>query len=285
MAGPYRKSFDDPDELLTEARLVQRIVEIGGFTVGHVTHEPGWRWSEELRSLVGTELCEARHVGVVISGRLGVELRDGTKIEVGPREVYEIPPGHDAWAIGNEELISIDWSGLESWTGFRARLNDRVLAGLLMTDVVDSTAEASRVGDAEWRRRIAEHLEAIRSQLDRYRGREIDSAGDGIFATFDGAARALECAVAVRNVAERHGMRIRLGVHVGEVELTANGVRGLAVHEVARVMANAGEGEIFASESTKVLAGGDHQLFDDRGEHELKGLDRPRRLYSYAPLA
>lgn len=282
VAGPHRKSLNDPDELVTEGRTVQKIVEIGDFTVGRVTQRPGWRWSTDIRPLVGTEWCEARHVGVVLEGRLGVELRDGTRFEVAAEDVFDIPPGHDAWVVGDQRFVSIDWSGLESWTGFRHRLHDRVLAGLLMTDVVDSTREAARIGDVEWRRRLGEHVEAVRSQLDRYGGREIDTAGDGVFALFDGAARALDCAVAVRDSANRQGLVVRIGVHVGEVELTARSVRGIAVHEVARVASLAGAGEILVSEATKTLTAGARLSFTDRGLHELKGLDEARRLYAYA---
>lgn len=282
VAGPYRKSLNDPDELVTDGGTVQKIVEIGDFTVGLVSQEPGWRWSRDIRPLVGTEWCEARHVGVCLEGTVCFELRDGTRFEVGPNDVYDIPPGHDAWVVGDQRTVSIDWSGLESWTGFRAGLHDRVLASLLMTDLVGSTREAARVGDAEWRSRLAEHLESVRSQLDRHKGREIDAAGDGLFAVFDSAARALACAVAVRDSAERQGMAARIGVHVGEVELTAKGVRGIAVHEAARVCAAAGPGEVLVSEATRALAAGALLSFADRGVHELKGLDGPRRLYAYA---
>ena len=282
MASPYRKSLDEPDTRLTEGGVLQQLVEIGDFTVGYLTHPPGWRWSKDIQPLVGTDWCQARHVGVVLCGLLGVELRDGTRFEVGPHEVYDVPPGHDAWVIGDEDLVSIDWSGLESWTGFRNRAHERVLAGLLMTDLVGSTGEASRVGDAEWTRRVSVYLEAIRSQLDRFKGREVDAAGDGIFALFDGAARALECAVAIRDAAERLEMPTRIGIHVGEVELTAKGVRGIAVHETARVAGEAGPGEILVSEPTKVLAAGALLSFADRGVRELKGIDGPRRLYAYA---
>jgi class 3 adenylate cyclase len=282
VSAPYRKSLETPDEELAEGGVVQRLVEIGDFTVGYVTHPPGWRWSEHMRPLVGTDWCEARHVGVVLSGRLGVTLRDGTRFEAGPYEVYDVPPGHDAWVIGDEELVSIDWAGLESWTGFRSRLHDRVLAGLLMTDLVGSTGEAARMGDARWRRRVADYFEAIRAQLDKFKGREIDTAGDGMFALFDGAGRALSCAVAIQDIAARHEMPTRIGVHVGEVELANRGARGIAVHETARIAAAAGPGEILLSETTKALVSGGLLAFEDRGIHQLKGIAGPRHLYALA---
>jgi class 3 adenylate cyclase len=150
-----------------------------------------------------------------------------------------------------------------------------------MTGIVGSTQEASRVGDAVWRRRLADHHESMRLQLGRFRGREVDTAGDGMFALFDGAARALECAAAIREAAKIQDTPVRIGVHVGEVELTANGARGIAVHEVARITAAAGAEEILVSETTRALSMGAGLDFEDRGAHDLKGLDGARRLFAF----
>jgi class 3 adenylate cyclase len=281
VAGPYRKSFDDPDETFEVDGMVEHVVKIGDYTVGRVVQPPGFSWSKNIRPIVGGDWCTARHVGVVVSGRMGVELKDGVRFELGPNDVFDIPPGHDAFVVGDEPLVEIDWSGLEAWTGFKVRLHDRVLAGLLMTDIVGSTAEASRVGDALWRDRLAGHLESMRTLLGRFRGREIDTAGDGMFALFDGAARALECAAAIQEAAGAQGMPVRIGVHVGEVELTSNGARGIAVHEVARIAAAAGPGEILTSEATRALSMGAGLEFEDRGVHQLKGIDEQRRLFAF----
>jgi class 3 adenylate cyclase len=277
----YRKSFDHPDERVEIAGMVEDVVEIGDFTVGRVVQPPGFRWSEHIRPIVGGEWCAARHVGVVLSGRMHVDFKDGTTVDIGPNDVFDIPPGHDAYVLGDEPLVEIDWSGLETWTGFRVRLHDRVLAGLLMTDIVGSTTQATRAGDAEWRHQLASYYESMRSQLDRFRGREIDTAGDGIFAVFDGAARALECAAAMRKAASGDGLNIRIGIHVGEIELTLKGARGIAVHEVARITSVAGPGEILVSEATRTLSAGSGLTFEDRGTHTLKGIAEARRLYSY----
>jgi class 3 adenylate cyclase len=285
VTGPYRKSFDDPDETFEIDGMVEHVVKIGDYTVGRVVQPPGFRWSENIRPIVGGEWCAARHVGVVVSGRMGVEMKNGARFELGPNDVFDIPPGHDAYVVGEEPLVEIDWSGLEAWTGFNVRLYDRVLAGLLMTDIVGSTAEASRVGDALWRDRLADHLESMRTLLGRFRGREIDTAGDGMFALFDGAARALECAAAIQEAARAHEMPVRIGVHVGEVELTSRGARGIAVHEVARIAAAAGPGEIFTSESTRALSTGAGLEFEDRGVHQLKGLNEERRLFAFVGAA
>jgi len=281
MAGPYRKSFDDPDERVEIAGMVEDVVEVGDFTVGRIVQPPGWRWSEHIKPLVGGEWCSTRHVGLIVSGRMRIEFKDGASVEVGPNDVFDIPPGHDAWVVGEESVVEIDWSGLESWTG-RARLHERVLASLLMTDIVGSTTEASRTGDAQWRQRLAAYFEAMRSKLDRFGGREIDTTGDGIFALFDGASRALSCAVAMREAASERGLETRIGVHVGEIELTAQGARGIAVHEVARITATAAAGEILVSEATYALSDGSGLTFADRGMHTLKGIDAPRRLYSFS---
>jgi class 3 adenylate cyclase len=281
VTAPYRKSLDAPDETFELEGMVEHLVELGDYTVGRVVQPPGFRWSRHVQPLVGGDWCTARHVGVVLSGRMGVELQDGTVFELGPNDVFDIPPGHDAYVVGDEPLVELDWSGLEAWTGFKVRLHDRVLAGLLMTDIVGSTHAASKVGDARWRRRLAEHHESTRLQLGRFGGREIDTAGDGMFALFDGAARALECAAAIRASANDQGTPIRIGVHVGEVELTTNGARGIAVHEVARITSAADPGEILVSETTRVLCMGARLGFEDRGEHQLKGIDGARRLFSF----
>lgn len=263
--------------------MVQDVVEISGFTVGRTVFPPGWRWSKDMRPFVGGEWCMARHVGVVLSGRQTVELMDGTTYEIGPGDVFEIPPGHDGEVLGDEPIVCLDWSGIETFT--RVRVGERVLAGLLMTDVVGSTEEAIRLGDDLWRNRLAEYHESMRRQLDRFGGREVDTAGDGFFALFDGGARALECAAAAVAAAEQDGISLRAGVHIGEVVVDATGARGMAVHEVARIVAVAEPGEILVSEATRMLVAGAAVSFEERGEHELKGLDGPRRLYRYAGLA
>jgi class 3 adenylate cyclase len=277
----YKKSFGRPDERVSARDVTQELVDLGDFTVGRLVHEPGWRWSTHMKPQIGGDWCMAHHVGVVLSGLLGVELADGTTFEIGPDEVYDVPPGHDGYVIGDEPVVAIEWSGIETWNGFRIGLGERVLAGLLMTDMVGSTEEAARLGDAAWRHRLAEHHVLVRAQLDRFGGREIDTAGDGVFAMFDGAARALQCAAAIREASARQGIRIRAGVHVGEVELHGTAARGIAVHEVARIAAAALADEILVSESTYAISAGSGMRFEDHGEHELKGLDGPRRLFRY----
>ena len=276
----HAKNLGQPEEIVELEGTREEAVEIGDFTVARVVSQPGWRWSLHMKAAVGTEWCEAHHVGWQMSGRSGFLLRDGTTFEVGPDDVFEVPPGHDGYTIGDEPAVSIEWSGLRTWVGPMGSPGERTLVALLMTDLVDSTATAGRLGDRAWRDLLSAHYANVRAALDRHRGREIDTTGDGLLATFDGPARALRCAVAIRDAAPRMGLHVRAGVHVGEVELVGANVRGLAVHEAARVMAAAGADEIFASETARVLAAGAGFGFDDRGEHTLKGFDEPRRLYA-----
>jgi class 3 adenylate cyclase len=258
------------------------VVEIGDVTVYREVDQPGWRWSVDHRNLVGTEWCEARHMGVVVSGRFGVLLRDGTTGVIGPDDVFEIPPGHDAWTIGDEPTLVIEWTGFRAWSPAMHEVPGRVLTTLLFTDLVGSTQTLVRLGDAAWRVALSAHYEAARIELERFRGHEVETTGDGLLATFLGPAAALGCAAAIRSVAAQEGLRIRAGVHVGEVEQVSDGVRGVAVHEAARIMAAARPDEILVSETTRVLAAAAGLTFEDRGLHELKGFPTASRLFAYA---
>jgi class 3 adenylate cyclase len=276
------KNFGSPDKTLRFPKLTAELVEIGELTVGYLVTEPGWRWSEHVRPLVGGEWCQARHLGVVLSGRVGVKLQDGRELEFGPNDVFHVPPGHDGWTIGDEPCLQIEWAGLHTFAGLRTGLHGRALVTLLFTDLVDSTATARQIGDTAWRELLSAHFEATRAELDRFGGREVDTTGDGMFATFDGPARALYCAEAIRRVAGRQGLRVRAGVHVGEVELVGSDVRGVAVHEATRIMGQAAADEILVSETTKVLAVTAGLRFEDRGTHALKGLTGEWRLHALA---
>jgi class 3 adenylate cyclase len=274
------KSFAAPDQTIELPLLSAEIVELGDFTVGYVVHQPGWSWSKHVRPSVGGEWCQARHVGVLLSGRTGVRLEDGTTYELSPRDVVDIPPGHDGWVIGDEPAVMLEWAGLHTFAG-PALSRRRALATLLFTDLVDSTPTAAKLGDRAWRELLAGHFAAARSALDRFGGREIDTTGDGILATFDGPANALRAADAIRDAAARHGLRLRAGVHVGEVEFAGGDVRGVAVHEAARIMGQAAAGEILVSETTRALAQPSGFTFEDKGPHTLKGLEGERRLHAF----
>src|ERR671936_793431 len=149
---------------------------------------------------------------------------------------------------------------------------ERILTTVLFTDIVGSTERAAQLGDRAWRELIARHHAAVRSQIARFRGREIDTAGDGVFASFDGPARAIGCACAVRSAVRELGLEMRAGVHTGECELDGNKPHGIAVHIGARVAAEARPGEILVSGTVKDLVAGSGITFVERGAAELKGV-------------
>jgi class 3 adenylate cyclase len=157
---------------------------------------------------------------------------------------------------------------------------DRVVLTVMFTDIVDSTATATRLGDRRWERLLGDHDEVVRGALARFRGREVETTGDGFLATFDGPARAIRAAAAAHAELAEHGLRIRVGLHTGEVEVVDDHVRGIAVHIAARVMARAGGGEILCSRTVKDLVAGSGFRFADRGTHRLKGVDDEWQLFA-----
>ena len=157
---------------------------------------------------------------------------------------------------------------------------DRVLATVLFTDIVAATETAARVGDRPWRDLLARHHVLVRRELDRFRGREIDTAGDGFLATFDGPARGVRCARAVSDGVRAFGLEVRAGLHTGEVELLDDKVSGLAVHIGARVAATAGPGEVLVSSTVKDLVAGSGLRFQDRGLQPLKGVPGEWHLFA-----
>ena len=157
---------------------------------------------------------------------------------------------------------------------------ERVLATVLFTDIVNSTKRAAELGDRAWRGVLEEHNATVRRLLSRYRGSEVDTAGDGFFATFDGPARAIRCAQAIRDAVARLGLEIRAGLHTGECESIDGKVGGIAVVIGARVGALAGASEVLVSQTVKDLVAGSGLVFNDRGEHELKGIPDRWHLYS-----
>lgn len=147
---PYVKSLRSPDETLRLPGLVEEMVDLGDLTVGRAVTQPGWRWSKDLRPLVGGQWCQARHVGVLLSGRLGFLMANGVELSVGPDDVYDIPPGHDGYALGDEPVVALEWSGLRALAGSHRGPRYRELVTLLLTDIVQSTPLAARLGDHAW---------------------------------------------------------------------------------------------------------------------------------------
>jgi class 3 adenylate cyclase len=157
---------------------------------------------------------------------------------------------------------------------------DRVLATVLFTDIVDSTSQLAEVGDGRWRAKLDEHNRVVRSELDRWRGREVKNSGDGFLVTFDGPDRAVKCTAGIVDRVADLGLSVRAGLHTGECELLADDLAGMAVHIGARVMDCAGPGEVLASSTVKELVVGSDLRFVDRGVQVLKGVPDPWHLYA-----
>jgi class 3 adenylate cyclase len=188
-------------------------------------------------------------------------------------------PGADSLIWAGDQSATLD--EIENFvTGIRpAPEPKRVLATVLFTDIVGSTATASELGDARWRRLLDEHNHVTRRQLERFGGRQIKTVGDGILATFDGPARAVRCAAAIRDGVGELGLQLRAGLHTGEIELEGEDIAGLAVHIGARVSALASGGEILVSSTVKDLVAGSGLAFEDRGSHQLKGVPGEWRIF------
>ena len=169
----------------------------------------------------------------------------------------------------------------EFLTGHRVAVTpDRVLATVLFTDIVESTDRASLLGDSRWRELLETHNTILRAQLDRFRGEEVNTAGDGFLATFDGPARAIQCAQEIGRQVEVLGLEVTAGVHTGEIERMGDDVAGIAVHIGARIAGLAGPSEVLVSRTVKDLVAGSGIVFDDRGEHALKGMPDKWQVYA-----
>ena len=251
--------------------------------VGRMTYEPGWRWSVDVKPIAGTQACQFHHVGVTMSGRLRVEMQDGIEMEIGPGEVFEIPPGHDAWVVGDEPWISVDFEAMRGYAATPTDSSRRTLSSILFTDIVDSTARAVAQGPARWRELVSRHNEVAERVIDAHTGRLIKTTGDGVIALFDSAERATRAAAGLGDAIKRLDIEIRSAVHTGEVELAAGDVRGLAVHAAARMMATAEPGDVVVSATVRDLVDGTDLVFEDYGLHELKGLPGQRQLYRLVP--
>ena len=200
-----------------------------------------------------------------------------------PGAKYVELPGvdHLLWAADVDQVAD---EMEEFLTGSRAEIEpDRILATVMFTDIVDSTKRASELGDRRWRELLDQHDRLLRQEIDRFRGREVKTLGDGFLATFDGPARAVRCGT---NIAERVralGLEVSCGVHTGEIEVKGDDIGGIAVHIAARVAALAEPNEILVSSTVRDLVAGSNLRFAERGSHALKGLRDPVRLFSAEP--
>jgi class 3 adenylate cyclase len=198
-----------------------------------------------------------------------------------PEARYVELPGADHlwWIQGDDILDEIETFLTGATTAYEP---DRVLATVMFTDIVESTKRAAELGDRRWRDLSDAHNRAVRRLLERYRGREVKTLGDGFLATFDGPGRAIRCASELRDAVRSVGLEVRSGLHTGEVELTGDDITGIAVNIGARVGAQASANEVLVSQTVKDLVAGSGLDFDDRGEHDLKGVPGPWRLWSLA---
>lgn len=273
------RTFADSDQRRTMPKGTAQVVTLDEVTVGRARWEPGWRWSLDLAPIAGTRSCEVHHLGYSVSGTLHVVMDDGQAIDIPPASVYEIPAGHDAWVVGDEPWVTVEWTSARVVGVAPEGPDERVLATVLFTDIVDSTATLRRVGDTAWRELLIAHNRRLRDELNEFRGREVATTGDGILAVFDSATRAVRCAAAMTRSARDGGLSIRAGLHTGEVEFVGRDARGLAVHAAARVLALAGPDEVVISSTTNDLLEGSGLHTEDAGTFELKGLPGRRQLF------
>ena len=210
-----------------------------------------------------------------------------SRVDEGAAHAERIPRARFVELEGDDHLPAIDLDQIldeveEFLTGSRpARPSHRVLTTVLVTDLVGSTEHVQRLGDARWTELLDEHNGVVRTELVRFAGEELDTAGDGFLASFDGPARAIRCALGIREALRPLGLDLRAGVHTGEVERPqGEKPRGIAVHVGARIASAASPGEILVSSTTHDLVAGSGIDFEDRGEHELKGIEGARRLFA-----
>ena len=276
------KSFATPSEVRTFPNGRAQIVKLDESVVGRAVYEPGWRWSTDMPAIVGTASCQLHHLGFSISGAMHVVMDDGQALDIPPESVFEIPSGHDAWVVGDEPWVTVEWTSARTFGLAREEPGEGVLVTVLFTDVVDSTATLQRMGDPAWRDLLRTHNTRLRDELNTFHGREVKTTGDGFLAVFDGAARAVRSAAAMARSAREMGLPIRIGVHTGEVEFVGSDARGLAVHVAARVMSLAGPDEVLVSSTTHDLLEGSGLTLEDAGTHEMKGLSGARRVFRLA---
>jgi class 3 adenylate cyclase len=280
MARLQRKRFTDPDDVRTFPHGRIDVVELDDRVIGRMTYEPGWRWSVDVKPIAETDSCQFHHIGVTLSGRTRVQMRDGTELELGPGEIFEIPPGHDAWVVGDEPWVSVDFEAMRAYGRAEPAAGRRSLFTILFTDIVDSTSQAVAHGPSAWRDLVRRHNESAEREIERYEGRLVKTTGDGVIGLFDSAERAVRAGAALGDALKPLGIRVRAGVNSGEVELTPGDVRGVAVHAAARIMALASPDDVWVSATVRELVDGGGLEFVDRGLHELKGIPGQRQLYS-----
>jgi len=240
------------------------------------------------RSIDVRDILPAIHTPTLVLGRTDDPdfPIEGTRMlaERIPGAVLAEFPGSDHFFwVGNQEELLDEAERFVKELGDQEAELDRVLATILFTDIVGSTERVAEVGDRRWRELLDAHRARIRPLIGRYRGREVDTAGDGFLATFDGPIRAIRCALSATEAVRDLGIEIRAGLHTGEVESVGEEIRGIAVHIGARVAGMAERSEVLVSSTVRDLVAGAALEFEDRGERELKGIPGAWRLYRVVP--
>jgi class 3 adenylate cyclase len=306
IAGPDYPQGMSPERLDRVIENVESIWGTGTLSADSfaptLAHDPAFResWARFERLAVSPSgikallrmlyETDARHtLGVISTPTLVLHPRDdGVAPVAGARYLaehirgskYVELPGtdHFAWASGAPRILD---EVEEFVTGVRgASEPDRVLATVMFTDVIDSSAKAAEIGDRRWRDLLGRYHDLVRDHLATFRGREIDTAGDGFFAAFDGPARAVRCAAAIALAVQRLGFQIRAGLHAGECETLGEKLSGIAVHTGARIASLAGASEVLVSSTVKDLVAGSGIRFADRGMHALKGIPGEWRVFA-----
>jgi class 3 adenylate cyclase len=304
---PYGLSRDNRDALVrgvVEPDAIERGVDILTVVAPSAAGDPAFRaWFDRAGNLGATPVMAEAHWAEVFGNDvrpLLAQIRVPTLVlhrqevvapflEVGhgrylgsriPGARYVELPGADAlhWVGDTGTLLD---EVEEFVTGVRGGQGaERVLATLLFTDIVGSTDRVAQLGDKGWRDLLDRHDQGVRTEIGRFRGREVNTVGDGFVATFDSPSRAIECALAIRETLQVFGIGVRVGIHTGEIEVRSNDVAGMAVHIGARVSALAASGEVLVSSTVKDSVVGSSIAFEERGEHELKGVPGRWRVFS-----
>jgi class 3 adenylate cyclase len=305
-AGPTAQRTDgrDPDEMLAAVAAMW-----GTGEMVHVSN-PDMPWNEEIRATWARQerlAASPRTLALVLPVVTQVDVRallptvrvptlvaqhaddpiilpawgkyvadhipDAKYVELPGRNVYHFV---EPWRPSFQEIA-------EFLTGHQADVpDDRVLATVLFTDIVDSTRRAAEIGDRDWHALLDAHDAVVRAQLSRFRGREVNTSGDGFLAMFDGPQRAIRCAMAIRDAVKSLGIEVRAGLHTGECEVRGDDIGGIGVHIGARVSALAGPNDVLVSSTLRDLVIGSGLEFEERGTHELKGVPGDWRLFAVA---
>jgi len=276
-SGGFERWFLDG---MPEGRDEAYVAEVARYLRNSMSRGSAARHNETWFQIDYRHVLPAIHVPTVVIER-HQDIRDGALIaeRIPGAQLLHLPDEPTMpWVPGSTRTVEALARFIDQIRDEEADL-ERVLATVLLTDIVDSTAAAAEMGDRRWREGLAEHDRIVRGLIARHRGREIKTMGDGFLATFDGPARAVRCAAAARTAVRLLEIDIRAGLHTGEIEMLGEDVGGIAVAITARIGAMAGPGEVLVSSTVKDLVAGSGLVFEDTGEHELKGVPDRWKLY------